>query len=224
MKLLLLLGFSLPLALESETSGAHCKRRRNDAGASELVLHPIPMLSQCGSTILVDLLRLVEPLKSTFKLVSIQSFLIQMVILVVHMIGSTRGNESPSRSFGWAIEGDIFENHNANTYPFLDNCQGIDYWQPYTTFAMGTNSGTVIPCSEPGTYWDCIQSNPYQRWMYLGAKVAQSTGKLKVAALTADLVGLNTLGVTHGFCTSMGKKYTVNPQYKYPLVQQQHEI
>ena len=36
-----------------------------------------------------------------------------------YMIGSTRGNESPARSFGWAIEGDIFKNHNDNTYPFF---------------------------------------------------------------------------------------------------------
>ena len=39
-----------------------------------------------------------------------------------YRIGSTRGNESPSKSFGWAIEGPLFKNRNDSTYPWLDNC------------------------------------------------------------------------------------------------------
>ena len=76
-----------------------------------------------------------------------------------YMIGATRGNESPSRSFSWNILGEVFKNRRDATYPFLENCQPcIEYWQ----------QDTGIECPDPGAYWDCIQSNPYQRWMYLG--------------------------------------------------------
>ena len=144
-----------------------------------------------------------------------------------YMIGSTRGNESPSRSFGWAIEGDIFKNHNDNTYPFLDNCQEcIDYWQPYTTFGeWELPDGTVIPCSESGTYWDCIQSNPYQRWMYLGAKFTPVNWRIESCCPNqGDLVDLE-----YAWCDSwilhgpLGKKYGSPGQLKYPQVQQQHK-
>jgi hypothetical protein len=134
-----------------------------------------------------------------------------------YMIGSTRLNESPTRSFGWAIEGDIFKNHNDITYPFLDNCQEcIDYWE----------DDTGIECPSPGAYWDCIQSNPYQRWMYLGAKFTPVNWEVvSCCPNQGDLVDLD-----YAWCDSwilhgpLGKKYGVgNPQYKYPLVQQQHK-
>ena len=134
-----------------------------------------------------------------------------------YMIGSTRGSESPTRAFGWAIEGDIFKNHNDNTYPFLDNCQEcIDYW----------TIDTGIECPAPGAYWDCIQSNPYQRWMYLGAKFTPVNWEVVTCCPNqGDLVDLE-----YAWCDSwllhgpLGKKYGVaSPQYKYPMVQQQHK-
>ena len=59
-----------------------------------------------------------------------------------YMIGSTRGSESPSRSFGWAIEGPMFKNSRPDhLYPWLDNCQEcIDYW----------TIDTGIECPDPG--------------------------------------------------------------------------
>ena len=83
------------------------------------------------------------------------------------MIGSTRGNESPTRAFGWAIEGDVFKNHNDNTYPWLDNCQEcIDYW----------TIDTGIECPEPGAYWDCIQTNPTNEPIILELSLLPSIG------------------------------------------------
>jgi len=138
-----------------------------------------------------------------------------------YMIGSTRGNESPSRSFGWAIEGDMFKNRRPDhLYPWLENCQEcIDYW------AIDTG----IVCPDPGEYWDCIQSNPYQRWMYLGAKFTPVNwyfdGPQGCCPRNGDLVDLE-----YAWCDSwilhgpLGKKYgSQYPQYKYPLVQQQHK-
>ena len=51
-----------------------------------------------------------------------------------YMIGCTRGNESPSRSFTWMIQGEVFKNHRPdNVYPWLENCQEcIDYWNQDT--------------------------------------------------------------------------------------------
>ena len=79
-----------------------------------------------------------------------------------YMIGSTRGNESPSRSFGWALEGPVFKNRNDNLYPWLDNClECIEYEEARSGFgAWELPDGTVIPCDIPGTPWDCVQSNP----------------------------------------------------------------
>ena len=134
-----------------------------------------------------------------------------------YMIGSTRGSESPTRAFGWAIEGDIFKNRNDNNYPFLDNCQEcIDYW----------TVDTGIECPAPGAYWDCIQSNPYQRWMYLGAKFTPVNWEVETCCPNqGDLVDLeyawSDSWILHG---PLGKKYGVPvPQLKYPQVQQQHK-
>ena len=138
-----------------------------------------------------------------------------------YMIGSTRGNESPSRSFGWAIEGPIFKNCRPDhLYPWLDNCQEcIDYW----------TIDTGIECPAPGAYWDCVQANPYQRHMYLGAKFTPINwifeGPQGCCPRYGDLVDLE-----YAWCDSwilhgpLGKKYgTQSPQYKYPQVQQQHK-
>ena len=138
-----------------------------------------------------------------------------------YMIGSTRGSESPTKAFGWAIEGDIFKNSRPDyLYPWLDNCQEcIDYW----------TINTGIECPEPGAYWDCIQSNPYQRHMYLGAKFTPINwifeGPEGCCPRYGDLVDLeyawSDSWILHG---PLGKKYgTGNPQYKYPMVQQQHK-
>ena len=149
------------------------------------------------------------------------------------MIGSTRGNESPSRSFGWAIEGQIFKNRNDKQYPWLDNCQEcIDYYEQRTTFGEWEQpDGTVISCEIPGTYWDCTQANPYQRTRYLGAKFTpvnwkfEPGGGLQCCPRQVDLIGLE-----YAWCDSwilhgpLGQKYgNQNPQYKYPQVQQQHK-
>ena len=138
-----------------------------------------------------------------------------------YMIGSTYGNESPTRAFGWSIEGDIFKNSRPDPlYPWLDNCQEcIEYWE----------IDTGIVCPDAGEYWDCIQSNPYQRWMYLGAKFTPVNwyfdGPEGCCPRTGDLVDLE-----YAWCDSwilhgpLGKKYgSQYPQYKYPLVQQQHK-
>ena len=137
-----------------------------------------------------------------------------------YMIGSTRGNESPARSFGWAIEGEMFKNRRPDhLYPWLDNCQEcIDYW----------TIDTGIECPAPGAYWDCIQSNPYQRWMYLGAKFTPINwafeGPQGCCPRNVDLVDLE-----YAWCDSwilhgpLGKKYGNSQQYKYPQVQQQHK-
>jgi hypothetical protein len=145
-----------------------------------------------------------------------------------YMIGSTRGNESPTQSFSWAIDGDIFKNHNDSTYPFLDNCQEcIEYYENFTTFDDWVlPDGTVIPCSEPGTYWDCIQANPYQRTRYLGAKFTPVNWEfVSCCPNQGDLVDLE-----YAWCDSwilhgpLGKKYgAATPQYNYPMVQQQHK-
>ena len=48
-----------------------------------------------------------------------------------YMIGCTRGNESPARSFSWTIEGEMFKNRRPDhLYPWLDNYQEcIEYWE-----------------------------------------------------------------------------------------------
>ena len=137
-----------------------------------------------------------------------------------YMIGCTRGNESPARSFSWTIEGDIFKNRRPdNLYPWLENCQEcIDYW----------TIDTGIECPAPGAYWECIQSNPYQRWMYLGARFTPINwvfeGPQGCCPRTADLVDLE-----YAWCDSwilhgpLGKKYGNSQQYKYPQVQAQHK-
>jgi hypothetical protein len=75
-----------------------------------------------------------------------------------YMIGCTRGNESPSRSFGWAIEGEMFKNRRPDhLYPWLDNCQEcIDYW----------TIDTGICCSSPSQndYGDLIKWNADVDW------------------------------------------------------------
>jgi hypothetical protein len=138
-----------------------------------------------------------------------------------YKIGSTYGNESPARSFGWAIEGPVFKNRRPDhLYPWLENCQEcIDYW----------TIDTGIECPAPGAYWDCMQANPYQRWMYLGMNFTPINwvfeGPEGCCPRTADLVDLE-----YAWCDSwilhgpLGKKYgNSNPQLKYPLVQQQHK-
>ena len=138
-----------------------------------------------------------------------------------YMIGSTRGSESPTRAFAWSIDGDIFKNSRPNhLYPWLENCQEcIDYW------AIATG----IVCPDAGEYWNCIQSNPYQRWMYLGANFTPVNwyfdGPQGCCPRNGDLVDLE-----YAWCDSwilhgpLGKKYgSQSPQYKYPLVQQQHK-
>ena len=148
------------------------------------------------------------------------------------MIGSTRGNQTPQHDFWWSIEGPIFKNHNEATYPWLDNCQEcIEYYEGFDTFGDWVlPDGTVIPCSEPGTYWDCKQANPYQRTGYLGARFTPVNwvfeGPEGCCPRRADLVGLE-----YAWCDSwilhgeLGKKYGMpdNPQYRYPLVQQRHK-
>jgi len=90
-----------------------------------------------------------------------------------YMIGSTRGNETPARSFGWAIEGPMFKNRRPDyLYPWYDNCiECIEYDQARTSFGdWELPDGTLLPCSEAPNGWDCVQANPYQRFGYLGAK------------------------------------------------------
>ena len=137
-----------------------------------------------------------------------------------YMIGCTRGNESPARSFSWVIEGNMFKNRRPDhLYPWLDNCQEcIEYWE----------IDTGILCPEAGEYWDCIQSNPYQRWMYLGAKFTPINwafeGPQGCCPRNVDLVDLE-----YAWCDSwilhgpLGKKYGNSQQYKYPQVQAQHK-
>jgi len=149
-----------------------------------------------------------------------------------YMIGSTRGNESPSRSFGWAIEGPMFKNRRPDhLYPWYDNClECIEYDQARTSFGEWVlPDGTVLPCSEAPNGWDCIQANPYQRWGYLGAKFTPVNwifeGPEGCCPRYGDLVDLEFAWcdswILHG---PLGKKYgNSNPQYKYPLVQQQHK-
>lgn len=148
-----------------------------------------------------------------------------------YMIGSTRGNESPSRSFGWALEGPVFKNRNDNLYPWLDNClECIEYEEARTSFGdWELPDGTLIPCTIPGTPWDCVQSNPYQRTRYLGAKFTPVNwdfqGPEGCCPRQVDLIGLEYLWcdswILHG---PVGRKYgDSNPQYRYPLVQQQHK-
>ncbi len=143
-----------------------------------------------------------------------------------YMIGSTRGSEIPTRAFAWNIEGDVFKNRNDATYPFLENCpECIAYWQGYTTFeTWEQDDGTVVSCDIPGTYWDCIQSNPYQRWMYLGQNYTpvnwDAPGGIPN---TFDLTNLEYFWcdswILHG---EPGKKYGAFGTPKYPQVQQQH--
>ena len=150
-----------------------------------------------------------------------------------YMIGSTRGNESPSRSFGWAIEGEIFKNRRDETYPWLENCpECVEYWEGRSTFGeYELPDGTVVSCNEPGVYWDCIQANPYQRTSYLGANFTpvnwqfEPGGSVQCCPRQVDLIGLEFAWcdswILHG---PLGKKYgNINPQYRYPLVQQQHK-
>ena len=137
-----------------------------------------------------------------------------------YMIGCTRGNESPARSFSWIIEGEILKNRRPDhLYPWLENCQEcIDYW----------NGDTGILCPEAGEYWKCIQANPYQRWMYLGANFTPINwyfdGPQGCCPRTGDLVDLE-----YAWCDSwilhgpLGKKYGNQNQYRYPAVQQQHK-
>ena len=137
-----------------------------------------------------------------------------------YMIGCTRGYESPARAFSWSIIGDIFKNRRPdNVYPWLENCQEcIDYW----------NQDTGILCPGAGEYWECIQNNPYQRWMYLGMNFTPINwvfeGPPGCCPRTADLVDLE-----YAWCDSwilhgeLGKKYGNQNQYRYPLVQQQHK-
>ena len=137
-----------------------------------------------------------------------------------YMIGCTRGNELPARSFSWTIAGEMFKNRRPDhLYPWLDNCQEcIDYW----------TIDTGIECPAPGAYWDCIQSNPYQRWMYLGAKFTPINwafeGPQGCCPRNVDLVDLE-----YAWCDSwilhgpLGKKYGNQNQYRYPQVQAQHK-
>lgn len=82
-----------------------------------------------------------------------------------HAIGSTWRNSVEPRGFEWIIDGDLFRNRNEATYPWLENCpECVAYFEARTAF--GDYDG--VPCSEPGVYWSCIQSNPYQRWGYFG--------------------------------------------------------
>jgi hypothetical protein len=139
-----------------------------------------------------------------------------------YMIASTRGNESPARSFGWAIEGPMFKNRRPDhLYPWLENCKEcIEYWE----------IDTGIVCPGAGEYWDCIQDNPYQRWMYQGMNLTPINWVFEgpsedCCPKTGDLVDLE-----YAWCDSwilhgpLGKKYgNSNPQYRYPLVQNQHK-
>ena len=132
-----------------------------------------------------------------------------------YTIGSTRGSEIPTRAFAWTVEGDVFKNRNDATYPFLENCpECIEYWEQYTGIA----------CPAPGEYWDCIQSNPYQRWMYLGQNYTPvNWDTVSGVPNTFDPVGLDYFWadswVLHG---EPGKKYGAFSQLKYPQVQAQY--
>ena len=144
-----------------------------------------------------------------------------------YTIGSTRGSESPTRSFSWTILGDVFKNRNDATYPFLENCQEcVEYWKGYTTFEEWVQQdGTVVPCGIPGTYWDCIQSNPYQRWMYLGQNHTPiNWDTVGGVPNTFDPAGLEYFWsdswILHG---EPGKKYGQYARLKYPQVQAQNK-
>ena len=147
-----------------------------------------------------------------------------------YWIGSTRGNESPARAFTWVIEGPMFKNRNDATYPWLDTClECIDYKEGRSTFGeWELPDGTVLSCSEPGVYWDCVQANPYQRTAYLGAKFTpvnwrfEPGGEIQCCPRQVDIIGLDYLWcdswILHG---PVGQKY--QNQLRYPLVQQQHK-
>ena len=135
-----------------------------------------------------------------------------------YMIGATRGNETPPRSFSWVIEGEVFKNRRDATYPFLENCTECQEWW---------EQDTGIKCPTPGAYWDCIQSNPYQRWMYLGQNYTPVNWEVQAGSCcpnTYDLVGLE-----YFWCDSWilsgepGRKYGQNQQMIYPQVQAQHK-
>jgi hypothetical protein len=145
-----------------------------------------------------------------------------------YMIGSTRGNESPTRSFAWSVEGEVFKNRNDATYPFLENCPDcIEYWEGYTTFGEWAQAdGTVVPCNLAGTYWDCIQSNPYQRWMYLGQNYTPVNWAVPPGTCCPNTFGLT--GLEYLWCDSWilhgepGRRYGQNQRLAYPSVQKQH--
>ena len=149
------------------------------------------------------------------------------------MIGCTRGNESPARSFGWAIEGPIFKNHRPDhLYPWLDNCEEcIEYWELQSSFGdWELPDGTVLPCSEAPNGWDCIQANPYQRTRYFGAKFTPVNYTFEGSGPNCCPRQVDFVDLEYAWCDSwilhgpLGKKYgTQNLQYRYPLVQQQHK-
>lgn len=147
-----------------------------------------------------------------------------------YWIGSTRGNESPARSFTWQLEGELFKNRNESLYPWLDNCtECIEYKAERTSFGEWVlPDGTVLLCSEPGVGWECIQANPYQRTSYLGAKFTPVNwvfeGGDGCCPRQVDAIGTDFLWcdswILHG---EVNKKYGTNNQLRWPLVQQQHK-
>ena len=136
-----------------------------------------------------------------------------------YRIGSTYGNELPQRAFGWAIDGELFRNHNPNFYPFLENCQEcLDYWE----------SRTGIKCPTAGEYWSCIQSNPYQRSMYLGLNFTPNAWGL-IGSCECVPINIDPPGEEFSWCDSwiyhgdFNQRYGVESRIAYPSVQQQYK-
>ncbi|MEC8729652.1 MAG: hypothetical protein VXX66_02455, partial [Actinomycetota bacterium] len=147
-----------------------------------------------------------------------------------YRIGSTRGNESPSKSFGWAIEGPVLRNRNEALYPFYDNCQDcIEYDQARVTFGVWElPDGTQIPCSDAGVLFDCFQANPYQTFNYLGANFTPINWIFQGPAGCCPTLGPIT-DLEYFWCDSWilhgqpGQTYGTNGKQTYPRVQQQHK-
>lgn len=147
-----------------------------------------------------------------------------------YRIGSTRGTESPSKSFGWAIEGPVLRNRNEALYPFYDNCQEcIEYDQARVSFGVWElPDGTQIPCSDAGVLFDCYQANPYQTFGYLGAKFTPVNWLFQGPEGCCPTLGPIT-DLEYFWCDSWilhgspGQTYGPNGQQAYPRVQQQHK-
>lgn len=147
-----------------------------------------------------------------------------------YRIGSTQGTESPSKSFGWAIEGPLLKNRNDTTYPWLDNClECIEYNQEQVTFGdWELPDGTVLSCQEAGVGWECAQANPYQTFNYLGAKFTPVNWLFQGPEGCCPTLGPIT-DLEYFWCDSWilhgqpGQTYGENGKQAYPRVQQRYK-